>query len=87
MGDTLKIVFRNRLSYSVNLVVDAGLIPADPDLALAPVNPNKTVTLEFFVRAASSSALHPPPPLSPQRVHAHTYPSTHQPPRTLAGGV
>ena len=63
VGDTLKIVFRNTLSYSANLVVDGGLIIADPDLALAPVNPNKTVTLEYFVT--------PPPPPPPPLFHLH----------------
>lgn len=57
VGDTLKIVFRNSLAYSVNLVIDAGLIPQDPELALAPVNPNVTVTLVFSVSATDITSV------------------------------
>lgn len=49
VGDTLKVVFRNGLSFSVNLVFDGGLIPEDEALALAPVQPNTTVTVSYSV--------------------------------------
>lgn len=49
VGDTLKVVFRNSLPFSVNLVFDGGLIPENEALALAPVLPNKTVTVSYSV--------------------------------------